>query len=460
MENIINNKYISDFCNKHPNFDLEGTIISIIKVIEESYSNVVPSLDSNLANKILNKMNEMNQNIKTLESNNMKNEYINNIKDILVINNNEKIIPIIKEYNENFMNKLTLLFKDIIPKEQQNQNYYIESFMKGIEQNILIELNKGFTKDSIDSILNNIEQKFTNIISINEQKNNNDKQLYGKLDKMLDNLGKNCSKGKISENILNFNLQSAFPTADIKNVSGTPHSGDFLMLRKDKCDILIENKNFNDTVQKDDVQKFIDDMNTQNMCGIMISQKSKIVFRENYEIEIHNGNVAVYIHDCNYDTDKIKIAVQIIDTFKSKIEKQKIENGTTFTIDIEILQKINKEFQLFNIKKTQHLSEIKNMCDTLTKSAEDMEFEALDQLLESQGLLTNIKKFVCGKCPRTFKTQKGLDTHERQCTGIETKEKGCKCQYCDEIAKTPKGLKSHIVKKHPDKVQEQESISI
>jgi hypothetical protein len=471
----INNKRITDFCNKHPSFDIESTVLSFIDFIEETYSSVIPSLDSTLASQILTNMKALEQKVQMLDqtiankqmeyfnkTSEMKKEYIDNVKDILMINNNEKIVPIIKEYNEAFINKLSLLFKEMIPKEHQSQTYQLESFLKNIEHNIVIEMNKGITKESIDSMLAGIDQKFANILTHSEQKITNvlsavsqnkqdDTILHTKLDRMLDNLGKTTKKGKISENMLNFNLQAVYPTADIRNVSNTPHAGDFWILRKDKNPILVENKNFDDTVQAEDVQKFINDINTQNMSGIMISQKSKIVFRDNYEIEIHNGNVAVYIHECEYDPYKIKIAVQIIDTFKSKIEKQKIENGTTFTIDIDILEKINKEFQLFNIKKTQHLSEIKNMCDTLTKSAEDMEFNALDQLLESHGLLTNIKKFICGSCPRTFKTQKGLDTHERQCQGDtenNSKKKGIKCEYCEEIAKTPKGLRSHCRKKH------------
>jgi len=36
-----------------------------------------------------------------------------------------------------------------------------------------------------------------------------------------------------------------------------------------------------------------------------------------------------------------------------------------------------------------------------------MEIDTIDQMLEEQGMLTNVKKFICGKCPRTFKNQKG-----------------------------------------------------
>ena len=456
---MIQNKRIMDFCEKHPNFDIERTVLSFIDFIEDTYSNTVPSLDSNLASHILANLKSLQTQVHGLNTNinNVKKEYLGDIKNILMVNNTEKIIPIIKEYNESFINKLSLL----IPKEQLSQTQQLQSIFKSIEQSIIIEMNKdSITQTSIDQMLCNIEQKFANILTHSEQKitnvlsavsenKNNDLKLHTKLDEMLDKLGKNTEKGKISENLLNLNLQAVYPTAEIRNMSSVPHSGDFWIIRKDKPSVLIENKNFDGTVYTEDVQKFIDNMNTQNMCGIMISQLSNIVHRKNYEIEIHNGNIAVYIHECKYDPYKIKIAVQIIDAFKLKIEKQNMDSGNIFTINKEILIKINNEFQLFNNRKNQHLIEIKNMYDTLTKSAEDMDFETLDSLLETLGLLTNVKKYICSNCPRPFKTQKGLDTHERICCDkINCQKKGIKCEMCDEIIPTIKGMKTHCLKKH------------
>ena len=455
---IIQNKRIIDFCAKHPNFDVEKTVLSFIDFIEETYNFTVPSLDSNLASQILMNLKTLQQQVQGMDStisikqDELKKEYVDDIKNIIMLNNNEKIIPIMKEYNETFINKLSL----IIPKEQQTQTQYLQNVLKNIEQTVIIEMNKGITQSSIDSMLGMIDQKFASILTHSEQKINNvltavsenkqeDLQLHIKLDNMLDKLGKNTEKGKISENLLDFNLQNIYPTAEIKNVAYKPHSGDFWLIRKDKPTIIVENKNYKETVYGETVQKFIDDMNEHNLCGIMISQNSKIVHRENFEIEIHNGNVAVYIHECNYDPYKIKIAVKIIDTFKSKIEKNKMENGI-INIEVETMEKINKEFQMFNNKKKQHLIEIKNMYDTLTKSAEDMEFEILDEFLESQGLLTNVKKYICGNCPRPFKTQKGLDTHERIC--IKNVNNLNNCEICEFSAKTPKGLRSHCLKKH------------
>ena len=466
----INNKRIIDFCKKHPSFDIEKTILSFIDFVEETKSSANPSLDSNLASQILTNLKTLQQQVQGIDSTisikqneyinksmEIKKEYIDDVKNILMLNNNEKIVPIIKEYNETFINKLSLLFKDIIPKEQQAQTMYLQSVLKNIEQNVAMEMNKGVNQESIDRMLGVIDQKFANILTHSEQKITNvlstlsqnkqdDTILHTKLDNMLDKLGKTSDKGKISENLLEFNLQTIYPTAEIKNVANTPHSGDFWLIRKDKPTIIIENKNYKETVYGETVQKFIDDMNDNNLCGIMISQNSKIVHKNNFEIEIHNGNVAVYIHECNYDPNKIKIAVRIIDTFKNKIEKNKNDNATIH-ISLDILEKINKEFQIFNNKKKQHIAEIKNMYDTLTKSAEEMEMEALDALLESQGLLTNVKKYICGNCPRTFKTQKGLETHERLCSQNQ-ESKGLKCEHCDETAKTIKGLRSHYRRKH------------
>lgn len=456
MEIIIKNKRIVKFCQKHPCFDPEKTLISFIELVEKT--DVVQTLDSNLATQIIDNIKILQNQVNAMDSTitskqiDIKKEYIEDIKMIMMKNNNEAL-PIIKEYNEAFFNKLTLM----IPKEQQSQTMYLQTILKNIEQNVVIELNKGITQSGIDSMINNIEQKFAHILTHSEQKiggilsavsenKKDDSVLHHKLDQMLTKLGKNTDKGKISENLINLNLQSIYPTAEIRNMSQTPHAGDFWLIRKDKPTILIENKNHDGVVYANGVQKFIDDINTQDLCGIIVSQNSTIVHRENYEIEIHNGNVAVYIHEGGYDPFKIKIAVQIIDIFKSKIEQNKIENDGSFNIDKEILEKINREFQRFNIKKAQHISEIKCMYDTLLKSAEDMELESLDTFLEQNGLLTNVKKFLCSNCPRTFPTKKGCDTHERLC--CEKKE--WKCEHCEHIAKTPKGLKSHNSKCHSD----------
>ena len=211
---LLENKRIIDFCVTHPNFDVEKTVLSFIDFIEETYNSTVPSLDSNLASHILNNLKSLQQQVQAIDSNisikqseyiykvtSMKKEYIDDFKNIIMLNNNEKIVPIIKEYNEIFINKLSLLVKDLIPKEQQSQTQYLQTVLKNIEQSVMIEMNKGITQNSIDTMLAIIDNKFASILTHSEQKNNfvlnaisenkkDDNQLNIKLDLMLEKLGK------------------------------------------------------------------------------------------------------------------------------------------------------------------------------------------------------------------------------------------------------------------------------
>ena len=172
---IIQNKRIIEFCAKHPNFDVEKTVLSFIDFIEETYNFTVPSLDSNLASQILMNLKTLQQQVQGMDSTisikqtELKKEYIDDIKNIIMLNNNEKIIPIMKEYNETFINKLSL----IIPKEQQSQTVYLQTVLKNIEQTVIIEMNKGITQSSRDSMLGMIDQKFASILTHSEQKINN-----------------------------------------------------------------------------------------------------------------------------------------------------------------------------------------------------------------------------------------------------------------------------------------------
>jgi hypothetical protein len=214
----INNKRINEFCIKHPTFNIEQTLLTFIDFIEQTYSSTVPSLDSTLASQILSNLNRLEQRVQTLDTTiltkqtesmhksvELIKEYIDDLKNILMLNNNEKIIPIIKEYNESFINKLSLLFKDIIPKEQQAQTQYIQTILKNIEQTVIIEMNKGVTKESIDSMLCIIDQKFANVLTHNEQKINfvlqnlsenkqQENEIHTKLEQVLTKFGKNNEK--------------------------------------------------------------------------------------------------------------------------------------------------------------------------------------------------------------------------------------------------------------------------
>lgn len=101
------------------------------------------------------------------------------------------------------------------------------------------------------------------------------------------------------------------------------------MKRKDKPAILFENKNYDRNVGQEEVRKFLRDIEIQNCSGIMLAQHYGITNKSNYEIELHDNNVLVYLHNVEYNADKIKAAVDIIDHFKSCLNELEIGSGET-----------------------------------------------------------------------------------------------------------------------------------
>lgn len=62
------------------------------------------------------------------------------------------------------------------------------------------------------------------------------------------------------------------------------------------------------------------------MSGIFISQHSGIAFKSNFQIDINNGNILIYIQNCDYDPEKIRLAIDIIDNLSTKLKDININN--------------------------------------------------------------------------------------------------------------------------------------
>ena len=88
---------------------------------------------------------------------------------------------------------------------------------------------------------------------------------------------------------------------------------------------MIENKDWGKNVVQEEVKKFIHDIETQNCSGVFLSQNYGIANKENFEINIHDGNVLIYVHEANNDPEKIKLAIDIIDHFKARINDFKLD---------------------------------------------------------------------------------------------------------------------------------------
>jgi hypothetical protein len=206
-----------------------------------------------------------------------------------------------------------------------------------------------------------------------------------------------------------------FPSAEVEYVGSQKESGDIMIHRKDRQKILVENKCYESkSVGSDQVKKFIHDVDTQNCSGLFLSQEGGIVNKDNFEINIHNRNVLLYIHNVNYDPEIIKIAIDIIDSFKSKLDE--ITTTDDYSISKDTLDDINNEYQIFVEQKLIQLKMIKEFSQKITKSIEDLQLPILDKLLSSKyGFLSS--KCFCEKCGYVAKNQHALSCHKRGSCG-------------------------------------------
>jgi hypothetical protein len=221
-------------------------------------------------------------------------------------------------------------------------------------------------------------------------------------------------KGKCSENVLFNILQSLYSTAQIDIVGDQKETGDIMLTRKNKPIILIENKNWSRNVIQDEVKKFIRDVEIQGCCGLFLSQNYGIANKENFEININDGNVLLYVHEVRNDAEKIKIAIDIIDNFKYKLDEIVVNNGNTCTIDKEVLDEINKEYQFFASQKLLQIKTVKDFSQKMIKQIEDNDFPCLEKFLSSRYAFSS-SKYVCEICDYVAKNQSAMSAHKRGC---------------------------------------------
>ena len=228
----------------------------------------------------------------------------------------QKTESLIPQQNSDLQNKLQESLK-IINKDTEKfvksniTESSLQTFISQIDQKLTSSLFN--TQQQITQNMSNqeqrLDQKITDIQEKTNSQNTTSLSLNTQVSDLLKKLENSSAKGKMSENILVNILHSLYPSGQIDHVGQTKETGDVILSRKDKPKILIENKDWGKNVVQEEVKKFIHDIETQNCSGLFLSQNYGIANKENFEINLHDGNVLIYVHEANNDPDKIKIAI-------------------------------------------------------------------------------------------------------------------------------------------------------
>tara|TARA_R110002074_G_scaffold83641_7_gene186028 strand:- start:8764 stop:10173 length:1410 start_codon:yes stop_codon:yes gene_type:complete len=441
-----NNPKIIKFYNDHESLDFDETILSFINIIEKLEDNVQNNPSNNSIQNILSEIKSIKSEISTnykdssqffsQQFSDFKREYINDLRLNLTSNVSDKIEPLIKE-------QIQILFQkteSLIPKQNlELQNKFQESF-KIINKDTERFMKSTITESSLQTFISQIDQKLTSQLfntqqQISQNMSNQEQRLDQKItdisDKtnsqnnlsqtlntqvgdLLKKLENSSAKGKLSENIIVNILHSLYPTSQIDHVGQTKETGDIILSRKDKPKILIENKDWGKNVVQEEVKKFLHDIETQNCCGVFLSQNYGIANKENFEINIHDGNVLIYVHEANNEPEKIKLAIDIIDHFKLKLDNFK-EDTNVDSIPKDILDSINSEYQAFIANKLTLIKIIKDFNQKILKQLDDTKIPSLEEYLSTR-YATSTSKFVCEYCGFVAKNAAAKSAHLRGCS--------------------------------------------
>ena len=331
-----------------------------------------------------------------------------------------------KQFHTSISEDTNSLFKKTI-----NQSS-LEEFMKNIDtkfsnasissqqaMNNLINSTEQRLDSRIHEIKTSTEKNISDIKEISTTNQTSQFSLNNNVSELLKKMEISSVKGKYSENILFNILQSLYSTAQVDVVGEQKETGDIILTRKNKPTILIENKNWNKNVVQEEVKKFIRDVETQNCCGLFLSQNFGIANKENFEININDGNVLLYVHEVNNDAEKIKTAIDIIDNFKTKLDEVNNINGNGYNIDKEILDEVNKEYQMFATQKMIQIKTVKDFTNKMIRQIEEIQLPTLDQYLSTRFAFSS-SKYVCEVCEYVAKNQSAMSAHKRGCKGKST----------------------------------------
>lgn len=437
------------FYEQHPYLDFEEMNALLVQMLTKIFNcsqsdNIQKDLILSMLNKINDKCSTLEDNQKDIDKNfaNKQKELLDSIS-LLLFTTKDSYVKELEKYVQSGK-------AEDMKFQQETANNNLEKILDKLQIYFGNEFMTSFSKQ-VNDYNNDLKAEFKQIVnsdvneknilqfqaSINvkhdcilqniEKLNNEFKSELSKVDIKDDFVciknhferQKNSSnKGADGENKLELILNNLFPEGDVQNTTGKSKSGDFIVERDDAPSIMFENKDYSANVPVCEVEKFIRDIDNLNMSGIFLSQNSGISRKKDYQIDIHNNNVIIFVHDVNYSVDKIKVAVNMLEHIKAKL-LQIDRHGDV--VPESILLDINKEYQVFLSRRNSMLDTVRKFNKDMTSQIHDLNMPELTNLLSDKFASTSIdlNPFQCKVCGKLYRNAKSLAAHNKKCVTIE-----------------------------------------
>jgi hypothetical protein len=210
-------------------------------------------------------------------------------------------------------------------------------------------------------------------------------------------------------------LNKLNPTSKIVSNKSSNICCDYIITNHNSTKLIIENKILDQNVSEVVVDTFKKSCQSNYANGILMSQNTGIIGKEDFEIEIIGSNVIVYLHLVNYDESKIHLAINMLNKVYEEVITANANSNNT--ISDATLNEIKVEYQKFiNNKEDLHLY-IKNTHSAIVNKLENIKLSNMGEYLSTK--FTQVDKpklYKCNFCDfYTSNTLKGMAAHKRGC---------------------------------------------
>lgn len=431
-------------------YELKGNINDMSKSIETMHADVITTVTNNVYNKITD----------------LKLQYLEELKMIVQCNTNDAIGKMLETSNETLIHKTNTIINEVIPKNQSNYYTQIQDsircfhkslsddtrmLMKYIDSNSIKEYINHFEIKS-SMMLQNIQQPIYSCIASSEERikesmnihNNTHQKMFNEWNEFMKQYKtvtqSNAKNGSLVNTCNLFNisqihmiLNKMYSTSEVVEIKPSYNNNEFvsalssthisketqtfIMKRPNKPRILVQNMEIESNVSEEYINGFVKSVEINGCHGVLLSQKTGIVGKPNYHIEIHNKLLIVYLHNVDYDSEKIKAAMDIIDNLSIRMKEISNNDEYSITIEKELLEEINKEYQMFIQHKETMSNIIKESSKKMFSQLDEFKFPCLDKYLYSKFSTQSQKQgFKCDLCKQFLANNlKALAAHKRGC---------------------------------------------
>ena len=464
---IITDKNVCSFYKEHPYVDVNNINRLCVELLNSAINNSDTSITNTFHQRILSEISENNRVVSQLqdtitsiktdnlhsfitEMTDIKEDYLDELKTLVITETTDKITTIMEANNSNLLNKTVDVLRNIIPnintKQFEEINRSLYSFQKAIAsdtQTLLKSVDTHSLKEYMNNfeiksslMLQNIQQPILSSITASEERITNNvnsvkdniantdesnKNMFHNINSIL-NTDKSTDKTTYTNNLTNSHfvsfLTKSFSSADISSKLLGMNTPTTVMKRIRKPDILLQNYELDTNVSSDEMASFINIISDENKCGILMSQYSGISNKNDFQIEFHNNNVIIFVHNSEYSNHKIEAAVNIIDHLYFKLQQfNKTGINDDFTIPKDILETINNEYQMFMTQKLAVIDVLKESQKKVISQIDEIKFPSLDKYLSGKYSAPIIKSGLkCDICKYySANNLKALAAHKRGC---------------------------------------------